>query len=184
MRIFRLPFTIHISSVIDAFLRLLPSLPSLPPSSPLWFDDGTLWIGRERRRRRAEPWGWGVLLLAVSRWKRLFRRRLRLCEARTSPSLPLHQSPALLAGFVLFKTCKFFRNKEQKWQFFPQIKNIWLHFSLWHSLPQAHKLLLNLSISSWVWVVRSYNLNSPYKSSENVREVEFVGQQYKLYQLH
>ena len=55
---------------------------------------------------------------------------------------------ALLAGFVLFKTCKFFRNKEQKWQFFPQIKNIWLHFSLWHSLPQAHKLLLNLSISS------------------------------------
>ena len=92
--------------------------------------------------------------------------------------------PALLAGFVLFKTCKFFRNKEQKWQFFPQIKNIWLHFSLWHSLPQAHKLLLNLSISSWVWVVRSYNLNSPYKSSENVREVEFVGQQYKLYQLH
>ena len=91
---------------------------------------------------------------------------------------------ALLAGFVLFKTCKFFRNKEQKWQFFPQIKNIWLHFSLWHSLPQAHKLLLNLSISSWVWVVRSYNLNSPYKSSENVREVEFVGQQYKLYQLH
>ena len=98
--------------------------------------------------------------------------------------LYLSQIPALLAGFVLFKTCKFFRNKEQKWQFFPQIKNIWLHFSLWHSLPQAHKLLLNLSISSWVWVVRSYNLNSPYKSSENVREVEFVGQQYKLYQLH
>ena len=35
---------------------------------------------------------------------------------------------AVLAGFVLFKECSNVGNKEQKWQFLPQIKNIMLHF--------------------------------------------------------
>ena len=30
---------------------------------------------------------------------------------------------AVLAGFVLLKKCHIFRNKEQKWQFLPKIKN-------------------------------------------------------------
>ena len=62
---------------------------------------------------------------------------------------------ALLAGFVLFKKCQIFRNKEQKSHIRPQIKNIWLHFCLRHNLPQAHKLLFSFSISSLVQEVRS-----------------------------
>ena len=46
---------------------------------------------------------------------------------------------AVLAGFVLFKGCYILRNKEQNWRFLPQIKNILLHFCMWHNLPQAWK---------------------------------------------
>ena len=55
-----------------------------------------------------------------------------------------------MVGFVLFKECNIFRNKVQKFQFLPKIKNIWLLLFLAPSLQdiktafQPHHLWLNL----------------------------------------
>ena len=49
----------------------------------------------------------------------------------------------LLVGYVPFKKCKILENKEQNWQIFLQIKNIWINFWLRQWTAQLQNVHFN-----------------------------------------